>query len=268
MELEKLAVECLEELGGDRTPIRGAKLASYIARRARGLGLGDFHATLRSRGQTFKAFVHQLGLKVTDYQGRDLTVALQGASTDDSTVGFSFSKGDQIRKDVYDAFTRIEPNGYCYVPSIDRFRPIISIGAIEGVKVPALTIGDLLKVRNSFVDRLAQNSPDALVLRNAIDSPSALRRFTAALAAMGRTNEWRVFLFEYLQKTISDWATENAVTIREDWFRQPSLTKDSRGELPSHLGASSLRRWLGALSDEELGQVMIPAQIVEKLLRK
>lgn len=80
MDIEQVALECARELGGDSSPIPGAKLASHIARRARAADV-DFHAMLRSRGITFKAFLVKLGLKVAGYQGRDITVLLEGAKT-------------------------------------------------------------------------------------------------------------------------------------------------------------------------------------------
>lgn len=268
MDLETIAIDCLKELGGDHVPVPGAKLASYISKRARALGIGDFNSMLRSQDLTFKGFIRKLNVYVVGYQGRDITVALTPPNAILPSGAPKASKTTYIRKDVYDAFTRIEANGYRYHVGSDRFQLPVEGALDQGIPVPPVTLQGLLTLRNAFIEKIEGTfATDAGVLRRAINSPNPLRRFTAAITATDRAGEWRTFLSEHLNDEITQWAMENHVTVRSEWFGDPpSIAKPGVESMAA--GAADLRRLLNALPDEELRHILIPGHLLEKLLRR
>lgn len=263
MDLQNLALDALRDLGGDEGEIHGAKLASRIAQRAREENI-DFHAFLKTQGLSFKAFVRQIGIRVTDFEGRDILVSLANGDVPTSPTPRSFARTEQIRKDVYDAFTRIEPEGYAYLVDGGRFVPAQKAGARPTVPVPPLTLTDVLQIRSDYAEQLAnENADESAQLRQALNSPNPLKRFTSTLVAINKLESWRKFLYTRLQQNINAWATQNGVTIREDWF---STTRTHPGNSANKL--PHLRRWLASLTDDELGNIMIPAYLVERTLKR
>lgn len=254
---ELLTVDALRDLGADAVMVPGAKLRQRMVEMGFQRDFDVVGHVVRS-GSSFSKLTAQVdGVTVQPRLGSDVLIGLRGARAPDDGPNLHSPKlrHGVLRKDVYEAFTRIAPIRYVYLPGSDKF---VQASQAEGktVEVENPTLMSLIEIRRQFVATLPQETQQPLL--DALNhSSNPLSKFRSALIAGDLFDQWSSKYAEAIKSRVIEWAKQNDLTPRDAWFRHPPP-------------ATSPRRTLTLLAQhltaEEIRELRIPFRAVEALL--
>lgn len=262
----RIVEEALEELEGRKHYVPGAKLHGEV--RSRGLKAGDdFLEYLRRSGTPFRQFLGRVPgicLHTRPHPHTDMLVGFDGATLPVDTAP---RPADQrratlrFRRDVYEAFTRIRPVPYVYVPTSDEF----TTEAGEGtgcVNVPSATLEEHLQVRRDFAGSVDREEVQTELLKAIDGSANPLTAFQKAVAQSGMTSEWIDFNARAVRQRIDAWASQNNIEVRDEWFW--------RGPEPEAVDTPQeiLAEMTNYMTEDEVRNMSIPFRAVEEMYRR
>ena len=241
-----LTLEALRTLGADSVMVPGAKLHQEMVKIGSRSSF-DVFAHVASSGQPFSVLTGQVaGVVVHKRPGSDMLVGLEGATPPPFDKPFENSAGSAgtLRRDVYEAFTKLSPVPCVYLPGSDRFVPA---NRAEGpsIRVPEVTLEGLIREREEFVNSLHPDVQPPL-LDALKHSANPLADFHHELRNSGFIGEWVSACTNLLRSRVIEWARENDVEPRDSWFsRNPSrmatTTHQAMERLIPHLTVDEIR---------------------------
>ena len=250
----RLAVDAVKDLGGDSQMVPGAKLHQRMAVLGDRREL-DVAAHVQASGQPFSRLIEQVdGIIIARRAGSDMLVGLRGARTPQWHPK-SRAKGGELRSDVYRAFTRVVPEPFVYLPHSDKF---VSADMAEGesIKVLGVSLDSLVEDRRAFVQKLPLDEQKPLLA--ALDhSANPLTQFRNVAITQGKISQWIAEQTEQIRSRVIRWATDNQITPRDAWFRNPRT-----GTSPHR----TLHRLVPYLTADEIRDLRIPFRAVEAFL--
>ena len=254
-----LALQALRELDGASNMVPGAKLRQQMALLGEEAGF-DVARHVRHSKKQFSELVAEVdGVSIRKRAGSDMLVGLSGAKAPEEPPyrekGHTPAEG--LRSDVFQAFTRIAPIPFAYLPASDRFVPQDRAEG-QSVEVPPSTLDEAIEDRRRFVDTLdAGHRKPFLDALHASTSP--LAEFRKVVMEQGIGHQWARALTETVGVRVRSWASRNGVLPRDDWFR-----RERRGaSVSAHAALARLAPYLTA---EEIRGLHIPFRAVEALL--
>ena len=253
---ESLTLRALQDLRADAVMVPGAKLRQKMVELGRQEGI-DVAAQVANSGSSFSKLTAQVdGVTVRTQTGSDVLVGLHGARVPDITGSDSDKiRYSPLRKDVYQAFTRISNIPYVYLPGSDKF---VTVDQAEGpsVKIPGPTLESLITIRREFVATLPPDSRQPLL--DALNrSANPLSDFRREVAACGMFDKWYSVQAQDIKDRVVEWAKLNELTPRDAWFRHPRMTNSP------HRTLALLAPYL---TPDEIRELRIPFRAVEALL--
>ena len=160
-----------------------------------------------------------------------------------------------LRSDVYRAFTRVVPEPFVYLPHADKF-VTANMAEGESIKVLAVSLDSLIADRRAFVEKLPPDEQKPFLA--ALDqSANPLTNFRNVAVAQGKINQWIAVQAEQIRSRVIRWATDNQITPRDAWFRNPRT-----GAIPHR----TLYRLVPYLTADEIRDLRIPFRAVEAFL--
>ena len=254
-----LTLEALRNLGADSVMVLGAKLREEMVK-AGWRSKFDVSAHVASSGQSFGVLVGKVaGVVVLKRPGSDMLIGLRGAKPPpfDGALKISIGPAGSLRKDVYEAFTRLSPVSSVYLPGSDRFVPA---DRAEGpsIRIPKVTREGLVRDREEFVNSLRPDVRQPLldILKH---SPNPLADFHNRLQESGFIAEWMSARTNLLRSRVIEWAKENDVEPRDSWFSR----------VPSRMATTphrAMTRLIPYMTVDEIRDLKIPFRAVEALL--
>ena len=215
-------------------------------------------AHVANSGSSFSKLVAGVrGVTVMPRPGSDVLVGLHDARVPDDPPRHDSARVryGALRKDVYQAFTRVSSVPYVYLPRSDRF---VTTDHAEGtsIEVEGPTLESLISVRRKFVEALPPDAQRPLL--DALDrSASPLSEFRREAIARGVFEKWSAMQAEVIRSHVVDWARRNDLTPRDSWFQHSKLTNSP------HQTLTLLAPYLTA---EEIRELRIPFRAIEALL--
>lgn len=254
-----IAVRALRELDGASKMVPGAKLRQQMALIGEEAGF-DVGLHVRRSGKQFSELVAEVdGVSIRKRTGNDMLVGLSGAKSPEEPPHQQerHTPAEGLRSDVFQAFTRITPVPFAYLPASDRFVPQDQAKG-QSIEVPPSTLDEAIEDRRSFVDTLdAGHRKPFLDALQASTSP--LAEFRKVVAEQGIGHQWARALTETVGNRVRSWAGRHEVVPRDDWFR-----RERRGaSLSAHAALARLAPYLTA---EEIRGLHVPFRAVETLL--
>ena len=237
--------------------VPGAKLRQQMVEFGNEEGL-DVVAHVENSGSSFSKLVAGVrGVTVTPQPGSDVLVGLHDARVPDDAPRHDSAKVryGALRRDVYQAFTRVSSVPYVYLPGSDRF---VAAEQAEGtsIEVEGPTLESLISVRRKFVEALPPDAQQPLL--DALDrTASPLSEFRREAIARGVFEKWSAMQAEVIRSHVVEWARRNDLTPRDSWFRHPRMTNS-----PHH----TLTLLAPYLTAEEIRELRIPFRAIEALL--
>ena len=255
MEWAELTITSLRELGADREMVPGAMLRQRMEAIGSQSGL-DVKAYVASSPSSFSQLVAEVPRVVIKRRlGSDLLVGLPGASASLSAPQPKIHHGaGTLRKDVFQAFTRIATAPFVYMPDADRFTPQ---DHSEGktIKVERVSLEDLINDRRTFLSSLPPE--DQAPLLAALErSPNPLSTFREQVTARGLSGCWASHQTETVRDRVVSWAKKHDITPRQAWFQQ-------RPAISAH---RTLERLIPYLTPDEIRTISIPFRAIEAFL--
>lgn len=250
-----LVVASLRELGADHEMVPGAMLRQRMEVIGAKSGL-DVGAHLADASEPFVQSVSKVhDVVITRRPGSDVLVGLTGASTpQNSPRPEQHGRPGTLRKDVFQAFTRIAAIPFVYMPDSDVFAPQDRSSG-PTIEVNKVSLDDLIADRMAFVNSLAEEAQPPL--RAALErSPNPLATFREQATAQGLLGQWASRQAEMVKARVLSWAQECDITPRRDWFQQ-------RLEITAH---QALERLLPYLTPDEIRAMSVPFRAVEAFL--
>ena len=250
----QLAREALVDLGGDSLMVVGAKLRQKMAQLGHGCGL-DVAAYLAAADRSFLTLIDGVpDVVVRRRQGSDALIGTVGAEEPEWRPKANVRRG-ALRRDVYQAFTRVAPMPFVYLPQTDRF---VSAELAQGptIEVPTVTIDILIGDRRKFVDSLPESErPTLLAVLEHTASP--LVEFRRTVEGAGILDKWGTEQARIIWSRIEEWTKAHDLVPREAWFEKHQ-TADSAHRVLSRLAPY--------LTPGEIRQLQIPFRAIEALL--
>lgn len=254
---ESLTVQALRDLRGDAVMVPGAKLRQQMVELGSREGF-DVAAHVANSGSSFSKLAAQVdGVTVRAQPGSDVLVGLQGARVPHDGPRFDSAKVryGALRKDIYQAFTRVSRVPYVYLPGADKFVPADQAQGAS-IEVEGPTFESLIAVRRKFVETLPHESQQPLL--DALNrSANPLSDFRREVIAGGVFDRWSAMQAEVIKSLVVEWAKGNNLTPRDTWFQSQQM-----GNTP-HQTLVLLARYLTA---EEIRELRIPFRAIEALL--
>lgn len=254
-----------------------APLKPLLSRRAEQAGLSYPPAGMeRTKFSDFLALFPAV-VSLKRRLGQDVLVsvagdeaALQTIAADEAPDSTGKTPLRRLRSDVFKAFTRLPPVGrvYAYAKTNDRFTEIDqSIGSrTDMIHVPAQTLDAALAERREFTENLPETSARVALLA-ALQADLPLGAFGQAVKEHGLGQHWHEFRMGRLLKNIQEWADENGLSWNPDWMGNlPASLKPANAFTSRE--ANTFLAGMMQLSPEDAQRVMIPLDIVLKLLRQ
>ena len=255
MEWSDLTVTSLRDLGADREMVPGAMLRQHMELVGAGNDF-DVGAYIAESSSSFSQLVAQVSEVVTRPRpGTDVLIGLTGASAPTpEPKHVDHARPGAFRKDVFQAFTRVAPVPFVYMPDADQFTPRNhSEGAT--IEVDRVSLQELIDDRRKFVMSLPLE--DQTSLSDALDSsPNPLSTFREQAANQGLLGRWASRQAEIVKARVVSWAQKNDVTPRQGWFQQ-------RHTISTH---QTLERLLPYLTPDEIRAMPIPFRAIEAFL--
>ncbi len=253
---DNLVRDALRELGADAVMAPGAKLRQQMEKMAPATGF-DVPAHLKSHEQPFGVLVGQAdGVVLHKRPGSDMLVGLEGADppAEKACAPSAGQTGStRLRKDVWEAFTRLSPN-FVYLPGSDRFVPT---GQQEGpsIPVPDIKLEGLIRDCRDFIDGL--DSAVQPLLRRALEhTATPLAKFRDALQEMGYLHAWTSWRVDMLRNRVIEWAKKNQIEPRNSWF------SPTRSSMTAH---RALEQLMPYLTTDEVRRLPVPLRAIEAL---
>ena len=165
-----------------------------------------------------------------------------------------------IRKDVYEAFTRVTPGHFWYLPQEDAFR--YSADQIDGsIPVPRVSLEQLIERRKTYYEQV-EDTAARESLRAALEySAHPLADFYRTVAEHRLLASWHGFNYQTLRDQITKWASENDIHPVEHWFIQWPTKTPELVDTPQTILAEVARH----MQDEEIRALPIPFRAVEQM---
>ena len=252
----EVTITALRDLGADSVMVPGAKLRHRMVQ----LGYShsfDVAAHVSLSTLSFSQLVAQVsGVVVQAQPGGDVLVGLGDArAPSESTAARRLDQRTSLRRDVYEAFTRLSNVPFAYMPESDRFVPESQAHGTS-VGVSPVSLETLLADRRQFIQSLPADRQGPLL--DAVNgSTTPLAAFRNALTTAGIFKTWATAQTQLVARRVRQWASENGVTPRDAWFRS-----DSRTTSPHQ----ALARLIPHLTTDEIRNLSIPFRAVEALL--
>lgn len=254
---ESLTLDALRDLGADTEMVPGAKLRQRMVEMGlqRSMDVADH---VERSGISFSKLAAQVdGVTVQPRPGSDVLIGLRSARVPDDAPRLDLSKPRHgaLRRDVYEAFTRIASTRYVYLPGSDKFVPAERAEG-KSIEIESPTLTSLIDIRRQFASTLPQDAQRPL-LDALIHSANPLSQFRSALVASDLFDQWSTVYAEAIKARVIEWARQNHLTPRDAWFRHPRPATSPRRTL------TLLAQYLTA---EEIRELRIPFRAIEALL--
>ncbi len=253
-DLKQIVLEALQDAPKDRR-LLGSTLGNLAARVAAAHGF-VFKHELKRAGLTMKRLLEQM-------QEIRIRPAAVGPDFEVTTSDGNFQEtkstegAQQLRKDIYDAFTRLRDEPLFYDPVYDKFH---RDGTDESrIIVPPITIDILIDDRQKFAATVADANVSA-ALERALQTPSvALTNFKNTIDQAGLKPEWYSAVAELVKARIQGWVAQSGLIFREEWlrFEQRSHARDPRQTL------NDIAKYM---TDQEVRALSIPLRAIEALI--
>lgn len=250
----RLTVDTLKDLGGDSQMVPGAKLRQRMVLLGARQEL-DVPAHVQASGRPFSSLIEKVdGVTIVRRTGSDMLVGLHGAHAPQWHPKSGPGRGG-LRSDVYRAFTRVVPEPFVYLPHADKF-VTADMAEGESIKVSTVSLDSLIADRRAFVEKLPPDEQKPFLA--ALDhSANPLTSFRNVAVAQGKINQWIAVQAEQIRSQVIRWATDNQITPRDAWFRNPRT-----GAIPHR----TLYRLVPYLTADEIRDLRIPFRAVEAFL--
>lgn len=255
-------------------PVPGARLRSFVGREA------------EAEGRTFPP---EPGMKLGNFLllFPDIVLVLQREGMDLLAVPaerpdllLSGREDAFIRKDFFDAFTRVVATQRpWYVIENDDviwLEAAADIGS-DLIPMPGTTLEREIEARRDFAAQVAEQGTRNVLL-SAIEQTLPLKRFSEAVHASGLQTSWRKARTLSVLQQMQSWTAENQLAWQPSWFRVPGAPKQtvqnavaplaSVPALSTDLARRDLAHAFTRLSDDDLTRIMVPMDIVLKLLER
>lgn len=253
--LDSLLIDALEELGGQKIMVPGAKLRQQVVETGWRQRF-DVAACLTALDRPFAKVLAEVdGVVVTPVQGSDILVGLSGAKPPDKAPPPVRSPHRGLRQDIFEAFARISAVPFVYLRERDKF---VAENQAEGpsVRVPSASLEQSVASRREFAGSVS--APEQQRLLDALErSANPLAQFKQVLNANDLFRQWARFRAEKLEDTVRAWAKENHVIPRDAWFTSQRTEGDAR---------HTLLRLAPYLTADEIRNLRIPLRAVEAML--
>lgn len=255
MEWSDLVGAALRELDADEKMVPGAMLRQRMEVMGAKCGF-DVGGYVADSPDPFAQLVGRVeGVEIKRRPGSDVLVGLAGASDPEPVRRSTYrARPGALRKDVFQAFTRVEAVPFVYMPDADRFAlEDRSEGTV--VEVERISLKTLIDDRRTFVNSLPEESQKPLL--DALErSTKPLETFREAVAAQGVVGQWASRQAEIVRDRVLSWARKHDVAPRGAWFQQ-------RREVSAH---RTLERLLPYLTPDEIRAFSVPFRAIEALL--
>lgn len=256
-------------------PVPGAKLRQLVVKVAKKHGLTFPPAGFE--GETFGAFIKHFEdiALVRRREGRDLLVA--PADNPQLLVDSAESEPARLREDIFEAFTQIprgNPPSEPWYSRADDTIKWLSLTQLSGsgelVKIPAATLGVELSDRKSFIQSMDLNEQDRNRIAESLDARSGLGSFSKLLKLHGLSHQWHRYRFQAIVRRIRAWCITEGVPWHEEWI-QSSANRIPTASVVVDSSSLSQRqvfeRISHSIADEDLRRILVPLDIVLKLIR-
>jgi len=257
-------------------PAAGAKLRSRVAEIARERGLEFLPSGIRKFSELVESF--PADFIVRRRPGSDIII-VPAARAELLAVESprSVSSTARIRQDLFDALILIPSPAYglpYYDPTRDA---VLYVKAREevpapAVPMPATSLQAEILLREQFIDKteLVDTAKTALV--HSLGSTSTpLRDFSNRVKEFGLVKRWHTFRVALMATRLREWSVEKALTWQPSWVEasEPRLVAASvSAALVSLDEKLQLSELVALLTEEELGRINIPMDIVLRLFAK
>ncbi|MCY4549155.1 MAG: hypothetical protein OXC28_12375 [Defluviicoccus sp.] len=253
---DTLAIEALRSLGADTDMVPGAKLRQRMVELGRESGF-DVAEYVANSADSFSTLVGRVAnVDVQVRPGSDVLVGLHGSRVPSDTRQIRSDRGyPGLRKDVYEAFTRISRVPFVYLPGTDRFVPE---NEAEGtsIAVESVTLDGLVEDRRSFVGTLPLEDQQPLI--DALNgSSNPLAEFRREATSREVLRQWASWQSQTVASRVGEWASRNGLTVRAAWLRRTGMADSPH---------QSLARLIPYLNADEIRDLRIPFRAIEALL--
>lgn len=254
----QIVFEALKQLGADKEMTRGAKLRALVGQLARERG-ADLQEYLEAREWKFRELVERIpGIQCITKPGTDMFVGLEGAIWPVANGAATDHKlsGPLLRKDVYEALSRISNHPYYYVPTLDKFTSAPPEHERK-VALPPVTRDELHGERREFAQTI-ENKKAKGDLLNAVERAAyPLGEFRRAILEHDLLREWHNYKAQRLVQRLQSWAALNNLEVEPSWFEGTRRETESDQELLSRIS--------GYMTREELDAIEIPFRAVKAM---
>ena len=251
-----IALKALRNLGADSVMVPGAKLRLEMESVGAEMGF-SVPEYLASSDEPFGALVEQVEeVVVIRRPGTDMLVGVgaagppQGPSTKRS-VGTTGS----LRRDVFEAFTRLSNVAFVYLPETDRFVPE-NLAQGRSIPVPETNLDGLVRDREDFA-RSQDSQAQPALLAALTRSSKPLADFHRVLSETDLLSSWAATQGDLLRERVTAWAREHDIQPRDSWFTRDRSRPGTR---------YALEQLIPYLTAEEIRELKIPFRAVEALI--
>jgi hypothetical protein len=254
-----------QEINRTGRPVPGAKLRSLAASRARAEGhTFPPPGASKSFSDFLQDYVPQA--QVVRQPGTDMLV-LPAKRPDLLPTGRDF----HVRKDMYDAFTTFSNSASpWYDAQTDRATwrsdDELELGGL--IRIPKTTVDAEVALRREFANTVEPRSVQG-TLESSLSEALPLRAFSTVLARQGLLQRWHGFRSQRVRERIEAWARDNNLQWKATWLvarREPGLPTVAQALAVKADDVPLISAALGRLEAEDLRRVMIPLDVVAKLL--
>ena len=263
-----LLTRALEDAAHTRNSrvITGAVFSTFV----RDLGRELETDALAHPEQSFKDFLldHPQAVWVIPRKRQDILVAHPAAAGE---VARKVAPA-LLRHDLYEAFTDLdESHRYVYDAKADEARrsndshplvppspPLYSIP--QNTEVAEITI------RTAFAEVGDIEADVAEALRSSLTQTKPLTAFAAVARERNVAKAWHDFKFARLLHRINEWAVMERIPWQSGWIQSDEPTAEGAPAPATTKAIEGIERALGSLSEADLARIMVPLDIVARLL--
>jgi hypothetical protein len=253
-------------------PVTGAKLRQEVARVA-----ADWSVEFPPPEMTkFSSFVESFDKDFIVHRvpGSDVLVApADRADLFAAAVATSPTNYSRMRQDLFKALTTIrsaEHGRAVYLPADDGVKWLQADDGEapqDSVFLPSTSLGEEVGLRRDFAESLEDQSAGKIALVEALKKDSPLRSFTLALQEFGLVRQWHLYRLRFLATKLREWSVANAVQWQPSWVTTNEPRNLPRPTLTASMASQSdFSGLVGQLSDDELKRIMVPLDIVLRLI--
>lgn len=257
-------------------PAAGAKLRSAVAQIARERGLEFPPPGIRKFSELVEAY--PADFIVQRRPGSDIIV-VPAARAELLAVESprSVSPTARIRQDLFDALILVPIAAYglpYYDPTRDAVLYVKDGEEVPAaaVAMPATSLQAEIQLRKQFIDEAGLLDTAKTALTDSLKRMSTpLRDFSNCIQEFGLVKRWHSFRVGLLATRLREWSVEKALTWQQSWVEasEPRLVAASVPAVPVSLDEKRQLSELAALlTEEDLGRITVPMDIVLRLLAK